>query len=163
VTSCRPLALTTAFRIRLALSLLLAAVLLVAAETARANTAPSAAVLSARLVALRNDNGKVGCGLYASEKGFPKDPSAAIQMKWCAIANRGSLCSFDPIPAGTYAVACFHDENNNDRLDTGVFGIPAEGVVSSNHAKGFMGPPTFKDAKFRFSGAATELRLKMGY
>jgi uncharacterized protein (DUF2141 family) len=36
-------------------------------------------------------------------------------------------------------------------------------VVTSNHAKGGTGPPTFKDAKFAFSEAATELRLKMGH
>jgi len=64
---------------------------------------------------------------------------------------------------GTYAVACFHDENKNGVLDTGLFGIPSEGIVSSNHAKGFMGPPKFEDAKLSFSGRATELRLKIGY
>jgi hypothetical protein len=44
-----------------------------------------------------------------------------------------------------------------------IFGIPTEGVVASNHAKGFMGPRSFKDAKFSFPGAATELHLRMGY
>ena len=73
------------------------------------------------------------------------------------------MCSFDPIPGGTYAVACFHDENGNGKMDTGLFGIPTEGVVVSNHAKGFLGPPSFKDAKFAFTGAATELRLRVGY
>ncbi len=96
-------------------------------------------------------------------QGLPKDRSAAAQTKWCAIANKESLCSFDPMPAGTYAVACFHDENDNRKLDTGLFGIPTEGVVASNHAEGIMGPPSFGDAKFSFTGAATELRLKMAY
>ncbi len=142
---------------------LLAAVLALAARTAQGDTPPLTAVLSVRLVDLRNNSGQIGCALYASEKGFPKDHSAALQTKWCAIANKESSCNFDPIPAGVYAVACFHDENKNGKLDTGLFGIPTEGVVSSNHAKGFMGPPTFKDAKFSFPGAATELRLRMGY
>ena len=48
-------------------------------------------------------------------------------------------------------------------MDTGIFGIPTEGVVASNHAKGFMGPPSFNDAKFSFPGAATGLRLRMAY
>jgi len=30
--------------------------------------------------------------------------------------------------AGTYAVACFHDENKNGKCDTGLFGIPTEGT-----------------------------------
>src|ERR1700677_4997899 len=117
---------------------LLFAALLLGAGISQADAPPAAAVLSVRLVDLRNNNGKVGCSLYASEKGFPKDPTAAVQTTWCPIANKESLCSFNPIPAGTYAVACFHDENNNSKMDTGFFGIPTEGVVASNHAKGVM-------------------------
>jgi uncharacterized protein (DUF2141 family) len=124
--------------------------------------APPAAVLTMRL-ALRNSNGQVGCLLFNSEKGFPKDPNAALQRKWCAITSSESVCPFDPVPAGTYAVACFHDENKNGKLDTGLFGIPTEGTVASNDAKGFMGPPSFNAAKFSFTAAPIELRLKMNY
>jgi uncharacterized protein (DUF2141 family) len=124
--------------------------------------APATAVLTMRL-ALRNGNGQVGCLLFGSEKGFPSDPNAALQRKWCAITNAESVCPFDPIPAGTYAVACFHDENGNGKLDTGLFGIPTEGTVASNDAKGFMGPPGFDKAKFSFPASAKELRLKMNY
>ena len=139
------------------------AALLLSAGVSRADGPAVKAVLSVRLVSLHNNNGQIGCGLYASEKGFPKDRSAAVQTRWCAIADKESPCSFDPIAAGTYAVACFHDENNNGILDTGAFGIPTEGIVVSNHAKGFMGPPSFKDARFSFPGSPTELRLKMAY
>ncbi len=123
---------------------------------------PPTAVLTMRL-AVRNDAGQVGCTLYTAETGFPKDPTAAAQRKWCPIAHEESICAFDPIPAGTYAVACFHDENKNGKFDTGLFGIPVEGSAASNNAKGFMGPPSFKDAKFVFSGKPTELRLRMSY
>jgi uncharacterized protein (DUF2141 family) len=123
---------------------------------------PKLGVLTMRL-ALRNSNGQVGCMLFSSEKGYPKDHTAAAQSKWCSIASSESVCSFDPVPAGTYAVACFHDENKNGKLDTGTFGIPTEGTVASNNARGFMGPPSWKDAKFAFAAAATEMRLKMVY
>jgi uncharacterized protein (DUF2141 family) len=141
-------------------SLAVAAASLVALS-AEADT-PATAVLTMRL-ALRNSSGQVGCLLFASEKGFPKDAGAALQRKWCAIASSESVCPFDPIPAGTYAVACFHDENKNGKLDTGLFGIPTEGTVASNDAKGFMGPPSFDRAKFSFQAAPIELRLKMNY
>jgi hypothetical protein len=102
----------------------------------------------------------VGCSLYGSAKGFPTDSSAALQRRWCPIDKDTSRCAFDPIVAGRYAVACFHDENANGKMDTGLFGIPKEGTVVSNHAKGFMGPPSFKDAAFSFSGAASEIALR---
>ena len=133
------------------------------AAVSRADGSPATALLSIRVVGLRNDSGQIGCGLWGSEKGFPKDHNLALQTKWCPIVNKESSCSFDPIAAGTYAVACFHDENKNSVLDKGMFGIPTEGVVVSNEAKGFMGPPSFKAAKFSFAGAAAELRLRMGY
>jgi uncharacterized protein (DUF2141 family) len=124
---------------------------------------PPSGVLTVRVSQLRSNDGQVGCMLYNSSKGFPTDPSAAAQKRWCPIRTKTSTCSFDPIPAGTYAVACLHDENGNGKLDTGIFGIPTEGTVVSNHAKGFMGPPSFDKAKFSFSGAATALDLRMGY
>jgi uncharacterized protein (DUF2141 family) len=130
--------------------------------SALADSPPPTAVLTMRL-SLRNSAGQVGCLLFNSERGYPKDPGAALQRKWCPIANSESVCPFDPIPAGTYAVACFHDENKNGKLDTGLFGIPTEGTAASNNARGVLGPPSFKDAKFWFSAAPTELRLKMAY
>jgi uncharacterized protein (DUF2141 family) len=124
---------------------------------------PPTGVLTVNVVGLRSNNGQVGCTVYNSAKGFPTDASAALQRRWCPIANAASTCAFDPIPTGTYAVACFHDENENGRLDTGLLGIPSEGTVASNHAKGFMGPPSFDKAKFSFSGTASGLQLRMEY
>lgn len=125
--------------------------------------APPTAVLTVSVTNLRSSNGQVGCMIYSSARGFPTDSSAALQRRWCPITGASSTCAFDPIPAGTYAVACFHDENKNGRLDTGMFGIPKEGTVASNHATGFMGPPSFDKAKFTFSGAPSTLQLRMSY
>lgn len=141
-----------------------AAVLMVASSSGADGPAPApTGVLTVRVTQLRSNDGQVGCMLYSSAKGFPTDPAAASQKRWCAISNGSSTCTFDPIAAGTYAVACFHDENKNGKLDTGLFGIPKEGTVVSNHAKGFMGPPSFEKAKFTFSGTATTMELHMGY
>jgi uncharacterized protein (DUF2141 family) len=125
--------------------------------------APATAVLTIKITNLHSNAGQVGCTLYNSAKGFPTDPSAALQGKWCPIADAGATCAFAPIPAGVYAVACIHDENGNGKLDTGMFGIPKEGTVVSNHAKGVMGPPSFEKAKFSFAGTASEMGLRMGY
>ncbi len=121
------------------------------------------AALSVRLVNLRSGTGQAGCALFASEKGFPQDSRAAAKTSWCDISAKEAVCVFDAVPAGAYAVVCFHDENGDRKLGTGILGIPTEGVAVSNDAKGFMGPPSFKQAKFSFSGEATELRLEMAY
>jgi uncharacterized protein (DUF2141 family) len=122
-----------------------------------------AAALSIRLPALRSNDGRVGCTLYNGPRGFPVDATAALQQRWCPIDAQTSTCGFDPIPQGTYAVACFHDENGNGKLDRNVLGIPTEGTVASNHARSTFGPPKYEDAKFVFAGQPTELVLRMSY
>ena len=66
------------------------------------------------------------------------------------ISNNSCTVSFKDLPEGTYAVSIFHDENDNGKLDTNFFGIPKEDYGCSNDAKGFMGPPKWKDAIFEF-------------
>jgi uncharacterized protein (DUF2141 family) len=124
---------------------------------------PATGVLTIHIASLRSNNGQVGCMMYNSAKGYPTDASFSLQHLWCPVADAASSCTFAPVPAGIYAVACFHDENKNGKLDTGMFGIPTEGTVASNHAKGFMGPPSFDKARFSFTGAASQLELRMGY
>jgi uncharacterized protein (DUF2141 family) len=60
-------------------------------------------------------------------------------------------------------VACFHDENDNGKLDTGFLGIPKEGTTASNQASRAFGPPRFEDARFTFSGQPGEITLVMSY
>ena len=134
-----------------------------AVSATSAADAPPTGVLTVHVSLLKSNDGQVGCALYRSADGFPTDPSKAAQMRWCVIKDKASTCSFDPIAAGTYAVACFHDENGNKQLDKNFLGIPKEGTVVSNHAKGSMGPPPFEKARFSFSGADGAIDLRMGY
>jgi uncharacterized protein (DUF2141 family) len=42
--------------------------------------------------------------------------------------------------------------NSNNKLDTYFFGLPKEKYGFSRNAKGFIGPPSFKKAKFTLKG-----------
>ena len=64
------------------------------------------------------------------------------------ITNNKSELTFENVDPGTYAIRYYHDENKNEKMDTGLFGIPEEGYGFSNNAKGFMGPPDFEDQLF---------------
>jgi uncharacterized protein (DUF2141 family) len=119
--------------------------------------------IAVQLGGLRSDQGKVGCQLFHSKEGFPGDPKRADASVWCDIRDKKSRCEFPGVAAGRYAVACIHDENGNGKLDTGLFGIPKEGVAASNDARGHMGPPAFDDAAFAFDGTAKTLQLAMQY
>ena len=54
----------------------------------------------------------------------------------------------------SYAIAVYHDENENDSFDQGFLGIPLEDYAFSNNAKVFLGPPIFDDAAFILNAPA---------
>lgn len=120
-------------------------------------------VIHVSVVGLRADNGQVICSIYSSADGFPKDYGKAIAHAKSPIVNRHGDCSFFGLRPGTYAIAVFHDENLNGRLDTNFLGIPREGVGASNNAKGHFGPPKFNDASFGYSGGDMDLRIVISY
>lgn len=64
------------------------------------------------------------------------------------IANKQVSVEIKDLNAGQYSVRVFHDENDNKKLDTGIFGIPKEAWGMSNNVKAIMGPPDFKESLF---------------
>jgi uncharacterized protein (DUF2141 family) len=101
---------------------------------------------------LNNNKGKVLLTLYNQEDGYPQDAKKAFRGSSGTINDNTCTVILADIPKGTYAIACFHDENDNGKLDTNFMGIPTEGVGASNNARGVFGPPKYKDAKFELSG-----------
>lgn len=63
-------------------------------------------------------------------------------------ANGPVVHRFASLPSGTYTVACYHDENSNEELDTNPLGIPTEVYGFSNDARGTFGPPDLEDQQF---------------
>lgn len=97
---------------------------------------------------LDTDNGMVFLALYDTEENFL---STSIKGEKSTIIDNKSTAVFKNVPVGTYAISIFHDENNNGKLDSNFMGIPKEDYGCSNDAKGFMGPPKWKDAKFHLN------------
>ena len=57
------------------------------------------------------------------------------------VINYSARISFDSISPGKYAIQFFHDENENQKMDFSLIGIPKEKYGSSNNIKPFLGPP----------------------
>jgi uncharacterized protein (DUF2141 family) len=101
--------------------------------------------LTVSVSGLKNNTGVVKVGLYNSDETFLKTTYKSVVSE---IKNNEATVTFVGIPAGEYAISTYHDENNNGKLDRNAMGIPSEDYAASNNAKGFMGPPAYKDAKF---------------
>ena len=116
-----------------------------------AATAASAADLTVTVKDVRNASGTVRIAVYDSESSFGKPQLAKAKQK--ANAKTGEVTFiFHNLPAGKYAVAAFHDENGNGKLDRNSLGAPTEGYGFSNEAQGTAGPPKFAQAAFDFDG-----------
>ena len=92
-----------------------------------------------------NNKGQIFIGLYNSEAAFLNERFKGVKS---VIENNSCEVTFKNIPVGVYAISLFHDENENNKMDSNFLGIPKEDYGCSNNAKGFMGPPKWEDAKF---------------
>jgi uncharacterized protein (DUF2141 family) len=125
-------------------------------------TSAQAYNLTVNITGFRNSKGNLYITLYNKKDGYPKDHTKAFRLAYNGVVNNKCTVLFDGIPKGVYAIACYHDENNNGKLDLNFIGIPKEGTGASNNAKGFMGPPSFNDARFTVDGNTTQ-EIKISY
>jgi len=99
---------------------------------------------------MSSNNGNVKIALCNSDANYKNHKSPFIG-KTIPIENNTATIEIEDLPYGDYAVKAFHDEDANDDLNTNILGIPVEDYGFSNNASGLFGPPSWEDAKFRFS------------
>jgi uncharacterized protein (DUF2141 family) len=75
----------------------------------------------------------------------------AVFKKMVAAEGETQTIVISDVPYGEYAIAVFQDLNGNGELDIKGAGIPKEPFGFSNNARGKMGPPNYKNAKFSFT------------
>ena len=91
--------------------------------------------------------GKISAALYISADSFLKFDEVFASTSAKATEGKTRLVMTN-IPSGNYAIALFHDKNDNDILDTNWMGIPKEKVAFSKAKMKLFGPPSFEDCTF---------------
>ncbi len=81
----------------------------------------------------------------------------------CPKSRENVKIEFENLNYGQYAIAILHDEDSNDEMKTGIFGIPKEGYGISNNVKGRFGPPSFNDAKINLKESRMVITIKINY
>ena len=117
-------------------------------------------LIRAQLVNLPNDKGRVACAIFSSADGFPRDRTKATERVEGPIKNGVGTCEFKGLPAGTYAIASFHDEAETGKMKYNFLGLPQEAYGFSNDAKrSGMTPPSFSACSFSYSGGTTDITM----
>jgi uncharacterized protein (DUF2141 family) len=117
----------------------------------------SAATLEVRVSGV-SAQGKVNVAVCDRERFLKQcayNASAPAQAGETTVVVKG-------VPAGTWAVIAWQDENGNNELDRNLIGIPKEPYGFSRDARAKFGPPSFEDAAIEVgAGSATaNLRLR---
>jgi len=108
-----------------------------------------------------NSNGYAKIRLFNQSEGFPAKKERIYKLIRLKVENRRVAATFLDLPAGEYAVAVLHDENNNGSHDATWYGKPTEAVGTSNNPTlGVFPQPNFKKSKFRLTANQT-IHIKM--
>jgi uncharacterized protein (DUF2141 family) len=117
--------------------------------------------LDLRVENLRNDRGTVRICVTGDQAYFPacqRDP-AKVSITVPAANASADLTLAGP---GNYAVAVFHDENGNGKLDK-VLGIPREGFGFSRNPAIRLGPPRYAEARMTLEPGRTSRTVRLRY
>jgi len=93
---------------------------------------------------------------------FPACTNDPAARHMTVAADKPGDLHFADLPSGNYAIALFHDENGNGRIDTR-FGIPTEGVGFSNNPRMWFGPPSFSAAHFAVTNQPIGETVRLKY
>lgn len=104
-----------------------------------------------------SDNGKVYFALYNNAEDFKNRKNIAALAS--EIEDGKVTVSFTNVKSGEYAIVCYHDSNNNQKLDFQQNGMPLEDYGMSNN-RIMYGPPNFEDAKFEVLESDITLEIK---
>lgn len=114
--------------------------------------------VSVRVVGADTEKGTVEVSLFASAETFMREPFLQLSG---AIADDGAYeATFYGVPTGEYAAVAVHDENDNGKLDNGLFGFGGERYGFSNGVRPMLGWPDFSAAAFSVTGD-TEIVIEL--
>ena len=102
-----------------------------------------------------SDKGMVRYALFNKDS-FMKAP---LQSQFNTPKGKKSTVVFTDVEPGNYAIICFHDANNNDKMDFQPNGMPLEDYGVSNNPMSF-GPPNFEEAQFEVSDKDVTLEIR---
>ena len=104
--------------------------------------------LEVEIEGIPNTKGTLFIGLFKSSASFPQ---FGKQYKGIVIDHNTKTYTykFKDLPQDTYALAIYHDENNNRKLDKNLFGAPIEAYGFSNNARETFSAPSFESAKIK--------------
>jgi len=124
---------------------------------------PGEVRLRIQVAGVRNSAGTVTVTVYGDQaRDFLASGRKLARVRVPAATGTVGHCLAVPArPA--YAIAVYHDENNDRDFNRTLVGLPAEGFGFSNDAPTSLGLPRFEAARFTAPPGDTEIRITLRY
>ncbi len=107
---------------------------------------------------IESDEGTIRVALFDSRETF-ETREHPLRAELLVIREGQSEWIVEDLVQGAYAIAVFHDRNENGELDTNLVGMPKEPYGFSNDARGRFGPPSFEEARFELGAESSTLEI----
>ncbi len=111
----------------------------IACAQAASQTQP---VLRVMATGAKSDAGNVTFTLYGDNAAMFLKSHGSIALTRSPLRNHSAEACFVVPAPGSFAVAIYHDENNNHHFDRNFLGLPAESYGFSNNPTMLLGPPS---------------------
>ncbi len=109
---------------------------------------------------LEKTGGTIRLALYTSPEHFMVEEKAILHN--FKIVKPGKMeVALPNLPYGTYAFAVFQDENENNKLDTNLLGVPTEPYAFSKIPPSKWRVPKFEEVKFDIQQPSQKLTVRL--
>ena len=107
--------------------------------------------LEVTVTGFASEEGQARVALFLDPRSWPDGEEFVFATDLPAIREGRAVTTFEDVPAGPFAVAVFHDKNENAELDADFLGIPSEDYGFSADARDMFGPPSFEEARLELA------------
>ena len=117
--------------------------------------------LHLKLENIESIEGSIRIAVFEDKSSFEKKEECELCLERKVHSTEDIKITLDSLSFGQYAIAIYHDQNDNDKLDKSLLGIPTEPYAFSNNPKVKWKAPSFEEVAFTFSEDQQSLSLTL--
>lgn len=125
--------------------------------------APGGPRLHVSVIGARRAAGNVTVTIYGPRPEQFLARRAYLARQRIPLQGVGVQACFALSVPGDYAIAVYHDENDDHDFNRSLIGLPAEGFGFSNDAPTVVGLPSFEDARITVPSGETRTTIHLRY
>lgn len=133
-----------------------------ASEAASCEGASSGARVLTRVTGMASAKGNITVTLYPDDKDRFLASRGKLARRRVPVALPMTEACF-AVPPGRYAIAVYHDANDDHDFNRKLTGLPAEGYGFSNNPVTRFGLPPLKDVRFEAAAGEQPVYIKLSY